>query len=186
MFRTNYDNLLGVCTSSTSADCEIGDAFNGDAATINGLEFSLTHDFSASGNIAIPFSLAYTYIDATFDTNIADTDFFGDVRAGDRIPYIPENELHASVGIQGNRWSGYINAAYVDESCVRGSCDQFEITEDALIIDVIGQFNVSDKLSVYGRIENIGGEAALMGRQPYGGRPNKDTTTSLGIRLKFD
>ena len=37
-FWSDYDNLLGVCTASSGADCEVGDAFNGDAATVRGLE----------------------------------------------------------------------------------------------------------------------------------------------------
>lgn len=183
LFVTDYDNLLGVCSSSFGADCEVGDAFNGDAATINGLEFSLTHDFSSNPSIAIPLTLSYTYMDAQFDSDIANTDFFGDVTAGDRIPYIPENELYAMVGIERNRWSAYLSAVYVDETCARASCESFEVTDDALIVDFSAQFNVNDRLSIFGRIENIGGEEALMGRQPYGARPNKDTTASLGIRF---
>ena len=34
-----------------------------------------------------------------FDTDIADTDFFGDVRAGDPLPYIPEQQFNATLGV---------------------------------------------------------------------------------------
>ena len=183
LFRTDYDNLLGVCTASSGADCEIGDAFNGDAAIINGLEFTLTHDFSRQAGTAIPFSLAYTWLDATFDSDIADTDFFGDVRSGDPIPYIPDHELYVSIGIERNRWSAYLNAVYVDETCVRSSCGPFEATDDALNIDLAAHYTLNDRLTLYGRLENVSGEEALLGRQPYGARPNKDTTASIGIRL---
>lgn len=186
LFRTDYDNLLGVCTASSGSDCEIGDAFNGDAATIDGLEFTLKQEFSPGAGIAIPVTLAYTYMDATFDTEIADTDFFGDVSAGDRIPYIPEHELYASVGIEKGRWTSYLNAVYVDETCIRGTCGEFEATEDAFIVDVAAHFAVNQRLTVYGRIENIGGEQALLGRQPYGARPNRDTMTSFGIRFTLN
>ena len=66
---------------------------------------------------------------------------------------------------------------------MRASCESFEVTDDALIVDFSAQFNVNDRLSIIGRVENIGGEQALMGRQPYGARPNKDTTASLGVRF---
>jgi Fe(3+) dicitrate transport protein len=182
MFVTDYDNLLGVCTASSGVDCEVGDAFNGDAATIKGLEFALTHDFSSSPGTAIPFSLSYTYMDATFDSDIADTDFFGDVTTGDPIPYIPEHKLNALIGIEKNRWSGYLSAVFIDETCVRASCDVFELTDDVLIVDISAQYSVNDRLTLFGRVENVGGEEALLGRQPYGARPNKATTTSLGVR----
>ena len=182
LFVTDYDNLLGVCTASSGVECEVGDAFNGDAATINGLEFALTHDFSTTPGLAIPLSLSYTYLDAEFDSDIADTDFFGDVSAGDPIPYIPEHRLYALIGVERNRWSTYLSASYIDETCVRASCDVFEATDDVLIVDVSAQYAVNDRLTVFGRVENIGGEEALLGRQTYGARPNKVTTTSFGVR----
>ncbi len=37
-FMSDYDNILGECTASSGSDCTIGDAFNGDAATVTGLE----------------------------------------------------------------------------------------------------------------------------------------------------
>ncbi|MFT7467072.1 MAG: Fe(3+) dicitrate transport protein, partial [Candidatus Pseudothioglobus sp.] len=91
LFRSDYDNLLGVCTASSGTDCEIGDAFNGDAATVQGLELVVEADLNQRGSVSIPVNFTYTYIDGTFDTDIADTDFFGNVSAGDPIPYIPEH-----------------------------------------------------------------------------------------------
>ncbi len=183
LFVTDYDNLLGVCTASSGVDCEVGDAFNGDAATISGVEFALTHDFSNTPGTAIPLSLSYTYMDAAFDSDIADTDFFGNVTAGDPIPYIPEHKLYALIGIEKNRWRTYLSAAYVDETCVQASCNAYEVTDDVLIVDVSAQYSVNDRLTLFGRVENVGGEEALLGRQPYGARPNKDRTASLGVRF---
>jgi Fe(3+) dicitrate transport protein len=40
-------------------------------------------------------------------------------------------------------------------------------------------------LDLYGKIENVTGEEDIMSRQPYGARPNKDTTASFGVRLAF-
>ena len=85
-FLSDYDNLLGECTASSGTDCEVGDAFNGDAATVKGLELVASTGFAVAGSIHIPATLAYTYIDGTFDTDVADTSFFGDVSAGDPLP----------------------------------------------------------------------------------------------------
>ena len=93
-FLSDYDNLLGECTASSGADCEIGDAFNGDAATVTGLELRLVADLLPDAAVSLPLELAYTYINGEFDTDIADTDFFGDVRKGDPIPYIPDHQLN--------------------------------------------------------------------------------------------
>lgn len=136
-FRTDYDNLLGICTLSSSVTCEVGDAFN------------------------------------------------GDVSAGDPIPYIPEHELFVSVGIERSRFGVFLNASYTDEVCVRASCGPFETTDSALVLDSTAHLRVSEELTLYAQVENLTGEDAIVGRQPYGARPNKERTAGVGVRMTF-
>lgn len=184
-FYSDYENLLGVCTSSSGSDCEIGDAFNGDAATVQGIEFIASSNFDLSRGLNMPLMLSYTHINGEFDTNIASTDFFGDVSAGDPIPYIPKNQLQLSLGLDSNKWGIRASANYIDEVCVRASCDLFERTDDSLTIDLTANYQVSDALNIYTRVENITSEENIMGRHPYGARPNKNRTLSLGLRINF-
>ena len=184
-FLSDYDNLLGECTASSGSDCIIGDAFNGDAATVQGIEFLFTTDLRSSGNYNVPFTFNYTYIDSEFDSDVADTAFFGDVSKGDPIPYIPENQFNLSVGFLKNQWSSYINVNYVDEVCVRASCNAFEKTDGTLAIDLSAHYALSEKVDLYGKFENITGEEDILGRHPYGARPNKDRTATIGVRIDF-
>ncbi|MFT7221372.1 MAG: Fe(3+) dicitrate transport protein [Candidatus Azotimanducaceae bacterium] len=184
-FHSDYDNLLGECTASSGSDCTIGDAFNGDAATVQGLELIFATELKTKAGYMIPLSFNYTYINSEFDTDIASTDFFGDVAKGDPIPYIPEHQYNLSVGLLVNKWSGYLNASYVDETCVRASCGAFEKTDDAITLDVSAHYAVSDRVDVYGKVENITGTEDIMGRQPYGARPNKDRTATLGVSFQL-
>lgn len=184
-FLSDYDNLLGECTASSGSDCDIGDAFNGDAATVRGVELLVSADFAPGANISVPASLAYTYIDGTFDTDIADTAFFGDVSSGDPIPYIPEQQLSLTVGVETERWGVFGALSYVDEVCVRASCVQFEQTDSSLTLDVSSRFTVSEGVTLLARIENLTDEEDILSRQPYGARPNKSRTASLGVRVDF-
>lgn len=184
-FNSNYDNLLGECTSSSGSDCEIGDAFNGDAATVTGLEVLLANSLSVSDGLLFNTSLSYTYINGEFDTDIASTDFFGDVNAGDPIPYIPENQLQLSAGLEAAAWQVNANVSYVDEVCTRASCGQFERTEDSLTLDLAANYVLNDNVKVFSRIENATDEQDILGRQPYGARPNKGRTASVGIEMNF-
>ena len=182
-FLSDYENLLGECTSSSGADCEIGDAFNGDAATVQGLEFLLATNLNREGAILVPFEVAYTYIDGEFDSDIADTDFFGDVSKGDPIPYIPEHQLNVRVGLQAQKWDVFLSGNYIDEVCVRASCGAFEKTDDAFILDLSGSVQVNNGVELFARVENLTNEEDIMGRQPYGARPNKTRTVSAGVRI---
>lgn len=184
-FLSNYDNLLGVCTASSGSDCVIGDAFNGDAATVQGLEVQLNTELANTGNISVPLNISYTHINGEFDTDIADTGFFGDVSAGDPIPYLPDNQLRLALGLVTGNWAGYVSGNYVDEVCVRASCDIFERTDDTFTVDLSLNYQMNQQLTVFGRVENLTGEEAILGRHPYGARPNKDQTSTVGLRFDF-
>lgn len=184
-FLSDYDNILGQCTASSGSDCVIGDAFNGDAATVAGLELLVSADLASGNDYRIPVSLSYTHIDGEFDTDIADTAFFGAVSAGDPLPYLPENQFLASVGFEKDNWATYLTGNYVDEVCVRASCDAFEKTDDTFTVDISANYQFSSALTFYGRIENLTSEEDILGRQPYGARPNKDRTVTAGLRFNF-
>ncbi len=184
-FLSDYDNILGECTSSSGTDCTVGDAFNGDAATVAGVEALLTTDLTPYRSFSIPLSFVYTYIDSEFDTDIADTDFFGDVSKGDPIPYIPEHQLRISAGIEQTRWRAYVSANYVDGVCVRASCGDFERTDDTLTVDIAGHYLFNDRLALFGRVENVTGDEDILGRHPYGARPNKGRSFTGGVRITF-
>lgn len=184
-FSSDYANLLGECTSSSGSDCEIGDAFNGDAASVVGVELLLSNTVELGPTLLLPVSFSYTFINGKFDTDIADTDFFGDVSSGDPIPYIPENQFQFSAGLEAGSWQVNANINYVDEVCTRASCGQFEKTDSAFTVDIAGQYRIMDDLKVFARVENITDEQDILGRQPYGARPNKGRTAALGVEFDF-
>ena len=184
-FLSDYDNLLGECTSSSGVDCEAGDAFNGDAVTVRGLELSTSGDLAPNASFGVPFEVVYTYIDGSFDTDIADTDFFGDVHAGDPVPYIPEHQLYATVGVRKEPFAAHISASRIGSVCVRASCGPFERTDDAFTLDLAASYQLTDWVGLVARIENVADADDIVGRHPYGARPNKGRTVSVGIDLAW-
>ncbi len=184
-FLSDYDNLLGECTASSGTDCAIGDAFNGEAATVQGLELRFAATLLPESRVSLPLELAYTHISGEFDTDIADTDFFGDVSKGDPIPYIPEHQLNLTLGAQHARWHLFLSANYVDAVCTRAACGPFQRTDSALVLDLAANYALARNLDLFARLENLSRSKDIMGRQPYGARPNKDRTASLGLRLTF-
>ena len=184
-FLSDYDNLLGECTSSSGVDCEVGDAFNGDAVTVRGLELSTALDIAPNAGFAVPLEVVYTYIDGSFDTDIADTDFFGDVRAGDPVPYIPKHQLYATVGVSKEPFSGHLSVNHVDAVCVRASCGEFETTDESLTLDLAANYQLTDWVGIFARVENIADADDIVGRHPYGARPNKGRTFALGVDLTW-
>ena len=184
-FLSDYDNLLGECTSSSGVDCEVGDAFNGDAVTVRGLELSTAMDLAPAAGFGVPLEIVYTYIDGRFDTDIADTDFFGDVGAGDPVPYIPKHQLHSTIGIRKGPFSGDLSVSRVDGACVRASCGEFERTDDSFTVDLAASYRLTDSVGLFARVENIADADDIVGRHPYGARPNKGRTFAVGVNLAW-
>ena len=184
-FWSDYENLLGECTVSSGTGCTVGDAFNGDAATVRGVELGLAADLIPDSPHRIPVSLSYTWTDARFDTDIADTDFFGDVGKGDPIPYIPRHQAQLGIGYERSNWGAYLNARYSSEVCTRASCGAFEKTDKHLILDLAGNVQLSESVNVFARIENLTNAQDIVARQPYGARPNKPLTAFIGVRFSF-
>ena len=181
-FMSDYDNLLGECTASSGVDCEVGDAFNGDAATVYGVEAHFKAELAAGAN-GIPLAANVTWMDTRFDSDIADTDFFGDVGRGDPIPYIPRWQGQITLGWQRGPFDAYMALNYVDETCVRASCAAFEKTDAELTLDVSGAWAVSDAARLFVALENMTDATGILGRHPYGARPNKGRTATVGLRL---
>ena len=184
-FMSDYDNLLGECTASSGVDCEVGDAFNGDAATVLGVEARFEAELAAGGAHSLPLAANFTWMDASFDSDIADTDFFGDVSRGDPIPYIPRWQGQVTLGWRHGLFDAYAGLNYVDETCVRASCGAFEETGGELTLDLSGGWMASDAVRLFARVENVTDAAEVRGRHPYGARPNKGRTATVGLRLAF-
>ena len=182
-FLSDYDNLLGECTSSSGVDCEAGDAFDGDAVTVRGLELATVADLSPNAGYETPLQVVYTYIDGSFDTDIADTDFFGDVSAGDPVPYIPKHQVHATIGVRVEPFAAHVSASHIGAVCVRASCAAFEKTDDSLNFDVAAHYQMSDAVGLFARVENLTDADDIVGRHPYGARPNKGRTFAIGVEL---
>lgn len=188
-FINDYSNLVGTCTASTGGNCTIGDQFDGGDARIQGLEASLGYDFGANGPIGIPVAVSYTWTDAEFRSSFGSSfGEWGNVVSGDALPYLPEQLLHASIGLRGERWSLDLAGNYVDEMRTRagqGSIPAGQRIESVTLWDLALGFKVTERLDLYGRVENLADETYVTARRPAGLRPGLPRTTMLGLRYKF-
>ena len=145
----------------------------------------MSNVYEIGRDISMPLSLVYSHTHSEFDSSFSDTEFFGSVTKGDVIPYIPENQLALSLGLEMNRWAMNASMSYVDEVCTKPSCNAYEKTESSTTLDLVVSRQVNDDLGIYCRLENATSEENIVGRQPYGARPNKARTATVGMRLAF-
>jgi Fe(3+) dicitrate transport protein len=99
-FFNESDNLLGADTLSAGGTGE-GDPFNGGEVLVKGLEasgsFDLIHTLPTS--LRLPVRFAYTFTDAHFqNTFTSQFERWGNVVAGNELPYLPRHQFHAALG----------------------------------------------------------------------------------------
>lgn len=184
VFFNDYQNLVGVCTNSSGSGCEPGESFNGNGVDVPGLELSLQTRFEPGAEWQVPVQLAYTWMNAKFRSSF-DSDFFGEVEKGDPVPYVPDNQLWASVGLLHGPWSFNLSANYVSSVCTRASCGNFEQAEAATIFDWSAHYTLNAHWELYGLLENLTDKLYIAAREPYGARPNKPQTFTAGARFSF-
>ncbi|MBT8137141.1 MAG: TonB-dependent receptor [Gammaproteobacteria bacterium] len=191
-FYTDYSNLVGTCTASTGGDCMIGDQFDGGAATIAGVESVVGFEFAevAGTALRLPLRLAYTWtataeFDSGFDSGF---DPWGEVAAGDELPYVPQHQAQIAADLKGANWRAGLNVSYVDAARTmagQGPIPAGQGTDSRWTVDLSGSYRLSASFELYGRIDNLLDEDYLVARRPAGLRPGKPRSAVIGFRFEL-
>ncbi|MCG9732237.1 TonB-dependent receptor [Shewanella sp. Isolate13] len=189
-FYSDYSNMHGECTASIGCDDDnIGNQYNGGEVDVKGLELSLAYSFNTQNDISFPVKLAYTYTDAEFANSFeSDFDPWGDVKKGDKLPYIAENMLFASAGVKVDSWELTVAARYTDD--IRTKAGQGEIAQENLIkaktiVDLSGRYFISESQELYLTAENLFDEKYVTSKVYGSNFVGKPMTVSVGYAYKF-
>jgi Fe(3+) dicitrate transport protein len=188
-FYSDYDNILGASTLASGGD-GTGNLYNGGAVDVVGLEAMAEVDLlrgrSAFGRV--PARIAYTWTRAEFRTDFESGYApWANVTAGDRLPYLPEHQLHGSVGVERDGWQ--LRLASTFNGAMRTVAGQGALvpeasTEAFLTFNVSGELAATPWASVYATVQNLTDERYIVARQPAGARPGLPRTIQLGVRVQ--
>lgn len=187
-FFNDYSNILGSCTNAVGCTTgDIGDQFNGGKVDVKGIEASLAGQFALAPDLSVPVSLTYTFTDAEFRQQFTSS-FFGSVRIGDKLPYIPRHQGQASIGLDAKRWSltlaaNFVGAVRTDAGS--GSIPALEKVPARTIFDLAGRFRLTDRISLFGRVDNLFDKVYAVARRPMGLRPGKPQSFIGGVDFSF-
>jgi Fe(3+) dicitrate transport protein len=187
-FYSDYSNLLGQCNASGSAgDCEIGDASNAGEATVQGLEVLVNYDYTINQAMSLPIGITYTYTDAQFDTTFEDDGVWGDVKKGDNLPSLSDQQLQLRVGLaHASGFSTDINVNYYSETCATAACNVNEKIDSYSVVDLAGRYQINTQTRVYAAVENVFDSEDVVARAPKNGaRAQKPLTALVGVGFNF-
>jgi len=187
VFYSDYSNLLGRDTLSSGGE-GTGDAFNGGAVEVIGLEAAFDYDFGAARNwkLSVPLGIVYTYTHGEFLTSFSTKfpDWAPEVDAGDELPYLPEHQVGASAGVSSRHWNAFLNLAYVDAmrtSPGQGPILERESTDASFVVDLSLGYQLRRNLALRLQTRNLLDETHVVARRPAGARPGMPRTFLLGI-----
>ena len=188
-FVSSYDNILGQATLATAGDGS-GQAFNGGAAKVAGVEASLDYDlaWAGSGVTRAPFRLAYTFTRASFRTAFdSDYDAWGTVEVGDRLPYLPEHQLSGSIGYDHPAWSLSISmnaSGAMRTQAGSGLVPAGQGTDAYVVFNASGEVPVRGRATLFAGLQNLTNQVHSVARRPAGLRPGLPRTFVVGFRVE--
>ena len=188
-FYNDYSNLLGSDQSATGGTGTL-DQFNAGAVRVSGLEVLLNYDFlQHSENLKLPVTFGYTFTDTEFLNSFgSDDDLWGEVTAGDQLPYITPNQWNASVGLEHRAFELNLNARYSGEFRTMAGSGPIPANERIapnFVLDFAGKYHLNEHVTFTGTILNLLDETYAVARVPAGLRPGHPFGVYAGINLAY-
>jgi Fe(3+) dicitrate transport protein len=188
-FFNDYANLTDTCTFSSGCDGEnLDKQFNAGRAHIYGVEVFGEKRLKL-GEVTLPLSLAYTLTGTRLLTSFRSEDpVLGNAQEGDELPYVPRHMLNVSAGVDWWRLSAHAQFTFIDrmrEVAGQGEFDPRWTTDVQATLDVHLGFKLTSWASVYFDARNLFDQHAIVGRRPFGARPNAPRTLIGGLKLSY-
>lgn len=188
-FYNDYSNLTDICTlASGCVTTNLDRQFDAGEARIYGLEAFAAHE-AHIGALRLPATAAYTLTNGEFLNDFTSQDpIYGAVRRGDEIPYVPRHQLNVTLAVEHHR--GGVNGAVTYVAPMREQAGSAPIeravaTDEQVWADVGAYVNVFRWLRVYTNLRNAFGAQNIVGRRPYGARPNAPRWLQVGLKVQF-
>lgn len=188
-FFNAYSNLTDICTFSNGCiDTNLDRQFDAGQAQVFGLEVFGEKVFRF-GPVSVPLSLAYTLTGSSLLESFKSADpQLGDVEAGDELPYVPNHVLNVSGGFETSRVGLFGTLSYIApmrELAGQGDWDPAWTTDPQVTFDVHLGVKLNEWASLYGDVRNVFDNHAIVGRRPFGARPNAPRTAIVGLKLTY-
>jgi Fe(3+) dicitrate transport protein len=195
-FFSDYSNLKDMCAASRGCtEDQIGTEFNGGAVHVYGVEAQATAEVALPRRLRMPLKASYTLNRSRFQSDLMSTNpQWGEVLAGDELPYMPVHQLsvHAGVGgagaAAGSSWEVAVAGRYssaMRDTAGQGLAAPGERTDATVVLDVAANYDLGGWGKAYVTVDNVLDEAHIVSRRPYGARPGKPRLVTVGYKNRF-
>ncbi len=188
-FFNDYSNLLGSDLAATGGTGSL-EQFNAGEVNVGGLEVLLNYNLlQNSEKFILPVTFGYTFTDTEFRNSFGSADdLWGEVTAGDELPYISKHQWNASMSLEHDRFELNLNARYNGEFRTKagsGPIPDAERVDSNFILDFAGKYHYNEHISLTANVINLLDETYAVARVPAGLRPGHPFGIYAGLQLRY-
>ena len=137
----------------------------------------------------MPLDLTYTFTETEFQNEFESIlDTWGDVKKGDELPYVPENQIQLTLGLEGDNWRSDLLIRYMAEmrtTAGQGFMAADEVIDSRTVIDLAAHYNIDKVQEVTFNIDNLLDEEYMATRTQGSIMVGKPRTLSVGYKYSF-
>ncbi len=185
-FFNDYDNLTGQCSVSGSCVGEqIDQQFSAGQVWIWGAEVGVGHSILLPGQLSMPLEGSYTLTQSRFQSSfVSEFPQFGDVSAGDSLPYLPQHQAAGRIGLRGKRFSSAMGLIFRSELLDSAGDFERDLTVPSLVLlDASLNVQVRPSTQLYLSATNLLNNTAPTAWRPVGLRPSAPRQVMLGVKV---
>jgi Fe(3+) dicitrate transport protein len=115
-------------------------------------------------------------------------DFWGDVRAGDALPYLPKQTLQFETGLEGNDWKVIAAIKYIDDVRVNAGTESITTNngvESHTVVDLSANYQIDDEQQIYLVVDNLLDNDYVATKRHGGLQLGKPRSLQVGYRYQF-
>ncbi|MDB2673332.1 TonB-dependent receptor [Akkermansiaceae bacterium] len=197
-FFTDFDNLI-----ATDAGLGVLDnSQNVGEAEVFGLEAQISYDpLAGSGSeLSLPMYISATWTDATLTSAVTgggSDNIYAGATDGSEIPYVPEWQVAAGIGLAKGDWSLNLDATFVSDAFgtaqnvdspsqdTTGAGARAGKIDELLLFDLTGTYDLSENVTLLAGVSNLFDERGITSRLARGPRANIGRNAFVGFEAKF-
>ncbi|PTA51116.1 TonB-dependent receptor [Shewanella morhuae] len=180
----DFDNLHVSCDAYAScADSRLWVQGNVTDVLTKGVELDLGYQWDV-GSVQLPLALNYHYLNAEYQTDSCN-EIQGCVVAGDRVAWLPEQQLQLSAGMKYGEYALNANVFYQSEREMGQFGAQLQPVAAQWRVDLAANYHFDRHNEIYFRIENLFDETLVTTAANSGIRSENGRISYLGYQLRF-
>lgn len=194
-FLNDYSNLTESCgQSNCGSQAQLDRSFSGGEVDVWGLETQFKHTYTLTDTLDLLINFTYTYTDSEFKEEFF-SEFiqWGHVRAGDSLPYLADHQASLNLGVRHNDWYVDMLVKYTSDMAETAgvSYEGFDLAlagkhvPSRTVVDLAAGYDLVNYGQIYLKLDNLFDDDKLVSRRPYGARPSKPRTLTVGYKFSF-